>query len=222
MEQEFEEAYPTFLNEQIRNASGRRFEMLQKDLTGEIKLLKEVIWPVFKTFEGFTLEYEMKSISGVHIFADVFYHPLRIIFESDGFVAHAEKITRERFSFERGRMRTFAMYGYKYVPFSWDELDKRPEDCRRTVYALLGKYTGSDDRALKELTVFEREVIRYALRLHRPFQIADVCYCLQVGKDTARKVLKSLHEKGLIRSGGLGTEKIRNYVLSERAQDYLL
>lgn len=109
-------------------------EQLQKDLTGEKKLLGTILWPVLKSFEGLTLEYELVSISGMRIFIDVFYEPLWLAFESEGFVAHAENITRDRFAFERMRIRTIASYGYKYVPFAWDEMDKRPEACRRSVY----------------------------------------------------------------------------------------
>jgi hypothetical protein len=47
----FEEEFEKFLKEQKRNASGLRLEQLNKDLTGE-KKLAEVIWPIFKSFEG--------------------------------------------------------------------------------------------------------------------------------------------------------------------------
>lgn len=222
MVQGFDEAFRAFYEEQKEGASARRLEMLQSDMTGEIRLLREVIWPVFGSFDGFTLEYEMESINKVKIFADVFYEPLRLVFECDGYVVHAEKITRKRFDFERMRMRTFALNGYKYIPFSWDELDRNPSDCRRTVYELLGRYSGTDDRAYRELSVHEREVIRYALRLNRPFRMADVCYCLNLAAEACRKVLRGLMDKGLIQAKGLGREKIRFYELTERARDYML
>ena len=64
----------------------------------------------------------MVSLSGVRMFIDAFYEPLEIAFESEGFVAHAEKITRDRFNFERVRVRTMALYGYNMFPLlgmSW-------------------------------------------------------------------------------------------------------
>lgn len=157
-----EQEWEKFVQSQRRTASGNRLERLKKNLVGEKKMFKEALWPVFRSFEGFSLEYEVKSLSGVHIYLDAFYHPLKIAFESEGFVPHAETITRDRFSFERMRIRTMAYLGYKFVPFTWDELDQHPEMCRRTVYELLGRYSGKDDRAYRELTVYEQEVLRYA------------------------------------------------------------
>lgn len=218
----FDSAFNAFLKEQIRTASGRRLERLQKELVGEKKMFREVLWPVFQSFEGFTLEYELKTATGISIFIDTLYHPLAFGFESEGFVPHAENITRDRFAFERGRIRTMVLNGIKYIPFSWDELESRPETCRRSIYELLGRFTGSDDRALKELNVYEREIIRYAMRLQRSFGLTDACYCLQLGPEAARRVLRGLLEKGLIVALGKGRKSIRAYALDKRAFDYML
>lgn len=136
----FEKLFELYLNEQKRSANGRRLEMLQRNLTGEIKLLKEVLWPVLGSFDGLEMEHEMIGMSGMRIFGDFYYKPLQLIFEGEGFVSHAEMITRDRFDFEKMRIRTIAQYRYTFYPFSWDDLDKRPEACRRAVYALLGMY----------------------------------------------------------------------------------
>lgn len=218
----FEREFERFLEEQRRSACGLRLEQLQKELIGEKKLLKEVLWPVLQSFEDLTMEYEMVSTTGVKMFVDVLYRPLGFAFESEGFVAHAENITRERFTFERMRVRTMTMYGYKYVPFSWDELDKRPEACRRSVYELLGRFSSTAGIAHKELTVFEREVLRYALRLNRPLRLSDACYCLQLRSEASRHVLRKLVEKNLIKPFGAGTQRYHGYVLEEKVMHYLL
>lgn len=222
MKIQFEQAWAAFLEKERKAAKGRRLERLMTDLVGEKKMFETVLWPVFRSFDGFSLEYEMKSTSGVSIFVDALYHPLRLAFESEGFVPHAETITRDRFAFERMRIRTLALYGYKYVPFSWDELDRQAESCRRYLYEYLGRYTGSDDPSLQELTVYEREVLRYALRVNRPIQLRDVLSCLGVKKDTGRHVLKRLMTKQIIRPSGHGRQKIRAYVLDDRAYNYVL
>lgn len=221
-ERKFEQEFGRFLEEQRRAASGMRLEQLQRDLTGEKKMLSTVIWPVMKSFDGLTLEYEMVSTAGVKIYVDVFYEPLRIAFESEGFVPHAENITRERFSFERMRVRTMMMYGYKYVPFTWDEMDKRPEACRRSVYELLGRFAGTSGIAYKELGVFEREVIRYALFLNKPFGLKDVCSCLHLGEEASRKVLRKLVDKELVKTLGKGKLRHHDYILGANAADYVL
>jgi len=218
----FEREWDSFLQREIQAAKGRRLERLQGELFGEKKMFREVLWPVFQSFEHFSLEYELKSITGVTIYVDALYHPLRLAFESEGFVPHAENITRERFSFERMRIRTLALYGYKHVPFSWDELDKHAESCRRFLYEMLGRYTGSDDHAVRNLSVYEREVIRCANRLLRPIKLQDVCECLGLKKEAARNVLRSLMEKKLVRPLGQGSKRIKLYVLEERAGNYIL
>lgn len=218
----FEREFDLFWKEQVSSASGRRLERLNQDLIGEKKMFREVLWPVFKSFDGFTLEYEMKSTSGISIFVDAFYQPLKFAFESEGFVPHAEKITRDRYSFERKRIRSMVLYGYKYIPFSWDEIEKDPEGCRRSVYELIGRFSGSDEAAYRDLSVYEREVIRYVLYLNRQFRVEDVSYCLQLEQSASRRVLRKLLEKQLIRPAGKGRQKIRIYELTEQASKYML
>src|SRR5262245_29155759 len=101
----FEEEFLVFWERQVKEADGQRLEMLQRDLTGTKLLLEKVLYPVLGTFDGLELEFEIVSLSGVKIYADVFYPLLGVVFEEDNFITHAEKITRERFSFERGRAR---------------------------------------------------------------------------------------------------------------------
>ncbi|WP_186445806.1 hypothetical protein [Paenibacillus cremeus] len=51
----FEQEFERFLVEQRRTASGMRLEQLQKELTGEKKLLSTVIWPTLNSFKGIIL-----------------------------------------------------------------------------------------------------------------------------------------------------------------------
>lgn len=218
----FEKEFEKLLLLQRNSAKGVRLELLEKDLVGTKKLLKEVVWPVLKSFEGIILEHEIVSTTGVRIYIDVFYEPVEIAFESEGFVAHAENITRDRFTFERMRIRTILMYGYKYVPFSWDELDKRSEACRRFMYELLGRFSISSGLALEELSVFEREILRYALKLNRPLRLKDACYCLQWGPEACRRVLRSLMSKHLIKPIDSSKQRCHKYALEEKSSYYLI
>jgi hypothetical protein len=218
----FEQEFSRFLDEQRRSASGQRLILLQKDLIGERKLIKEVLWPVLKSFNGLSMEHELISTTGVKIFVDVLHEPLRIAFESEGFVAHSENITRERFIFERMRIRTIAMYGYKYIPYCWDELDKRSEACRRSLYELIGRFSSTAGKALNELTVSEREILRYSIGLNRPLRMKDACYCLQMGPKPTRNVLMQLMEKKLIQPIGTGTLRHHEYIIEDKAKEYML
>jgi len=64
------------------------------------------------------LKYEITSSSGVKMYMDVLYVPLLTALECEGFVVHAEKITRDRFDFEKTRVRSMAVNGITYMPFS--------------------------------------------------------------------------------------------------------
>lgn len=218
----FDSKFEVYFREQKSSANPRRLEMLKRNLTGEIKLLKEIIYPVLGSFDHLEMEYEVLSMTGVRIYGDFFYRLFRIIFECEGFVSHAETITRDRFDFEKMRIRTFAQCGYTFFPFSWDDLDKRPEVCRRALYALLGKVGSSGGGSIYDLTVYERELLRYALRLNRPIHWEDAAYCLQVGRNTSIKVLKALWEKKLMKPETESVHRIHTYIIQDRGRDLIL
>jgi hypothetical protein len=218
----FEDEFNKFMEAQRKSASGLRLEQLHKNLTGEKKLIKEVLYPVLQSFDGLVMESELVSLSGVKIFIDVLYKPLGFAFESEGFGAHAENITRDRFDFERMRVRTMVAHSYKYIPFSWDELDIKPDACRRSVFELLGRFSSTAGIVHEELTIFEREILRYAFRLNRPLRLDDACYCLQMRPQATRQVLLKLIEKKLISPLNKGTLRFHEYVIEEKAKIYML
>lgn len=163
----------------------------------------------------------MVSTTGVRIFGDVFCAPLGAVFEPEGYVAHAETITRDRFTFEKMRIRTIAMYGYKYIPFSWDEMDKKPEACIRAVYELLGRFGNKEELALNQLSVYERELLRFALTHQGAFRLVDACRWLQLGRETSREVIRKLEVKQLISPEGGSSKRCHAFRLGNRAQSLL-
>ena len=214
----FEQEYEKLLIQQRNSASGTRLELLKKDMVGEKKMLKELIWPVFNSFDGFILEHEITSLSGVKMYIDVFYEPFKLAFESEGFAGHSEMINRNRFDFERMRVRTMAMYGYTYLPVTWDELDKKSEQSRRDLYGLMGRLRSS----LKgELSMYEREIVRFGLSLNRPFRITDVQACLELGKDKCRRIIKELMVKKLISPLRGTPHRCHYYVVNSEAILYI-
>lgn len=213
------EIIAAFIEQERQSAKGRRLEMLNRDLSGTIKLLTDILLPVFGTLDGFHLEYEIVSSTGVTLYADVYFEPLGFVFECDGFVPHVELITRDRFSFERMRMRSFALHGYKFIPFSRDEMDKKPDMCRRAVYELLGKY-GHVQREVETLLPNERELIRFGAA-RTSFTQGDVRKCLMVNSDTARKIIRRLVTEAWIEPVG-GSERRRySYRVAQKGRAWL-
>lgn len=223
MDVEFEDAFSRLVEEQHRTARGQRKEQLERDLTGTKQLLEEVIWPVLGSFEGIILEYEITGANGERNYIDVYYEPLGIGFECEGFVTHAETITRRRFSYERRRVRKIAAHRYVYYPFSKDELDKEPDVCRRDLRELLTVHASpAGSRAMKELSVYEREVLRYGLLLPRPLRLEDVKFCLGKEHEFCRKVVRSLLAKKLLAPVKSGKLRNHGYIVLPRAREYLL
>ncbi|MBB6732181.1 hypothetical protein [Cohnella zeiphila] len=211
-------SFEGFLEQQKRTATGQRLEMLGKDLSGTRKMLETVLIPVLGTSQQLILEHELVASSGMRIFVDTFLSAHGIVFESEGFVSHAESITRDRFSFERMRIRTFALYGYKYIPFSWDELDKKPEACRRSLYELLGRQGRAEETSLMELDVYEREVLRLGMFRTEFFRIGDVRNWLKLGADVSRLVVHRLVGKGLLSKVGGSERRSHGFEVTDRAR----
>lgn len=218
----FEAEFEKFLADQQREAVGQRLEMLKRDLTGTKKMLEVAVWPVFRSFEGFVLEHEIISQTGVAIYIDAFHEPLRLAMESVGYAVHAQNITRERFDFEQMRIQTITAFGYKYIPFSWDQLDKKPEACRRLMYQIVGRFGSTAGKAFEELDVYERELLRYMLVLHRPLKPKDARLCLGLAQDACRRILRKLMQKHFIRPANGTLHRHFEYVLEPKAFEYML
>lgn len=211
-----EKEYKQLLDDQMSQASGMRLEQLKKQGEGERKLLMDIIWPVRKTFKGLILEKEIVTLTGVKAYIDVFEDAFRLGFEGEGFVSHAESITRPRFDFEKLKIRSMVAYGIKYTPFTYDEMDKKPEQCRRNLYEIYGRLgANAGSVSYQTVSLYEREVIRYAMYLCRPIRMSDVKECLQKGEDKCRFILRSLVEKGLVKPLRAENQRIHEYVLEE-------
>lgn len=213
----FELAFEKLLQEQIRDAKGMRLEMLEKDLTGTKKLC-EVLFRAFGTLDDLVLEHELVGESGTRIYCDVYHRGMHAVFEALGYVVHAERITRDRHSFEQMRIRSFMKAGMKFVPFSWDELDKKPEMCLRSVYELMGRFGDAGSNRWMQLSVYERELIRCATVHHeRSFGMREIKAWLGLGKEAARKQIYSLLERGFIAREGGSERRGFKYRLSDSA-----
>lgn len=193
----FEDRFTEFLKEQKRTTDKRRLEMLNRDMTATKLLIKNILLPVLGTLQGVELEYRIKNSAGVSLFIDVFYAPLRLGLECEGFAAHAETITRERFSFERSKVRTMASLGISYLPFSMDEIEKRPETCRNSLAAILDYYSHTMPK-VAELSLYEREAMRYFSTLHTPFALADIQRHFKISRNKSIKIMHNLLAKQLI------------------------
>lgn len=217
----FKRDFQVFVERQLQEAEGQRAEMLSKDLTGTKLLLERVLVPVFGGLEGFVLEHESISLAGVRIYTDVFHPRLRIAFEEESYTAHAEKVSRGRFSFERMRIRSAAKLGYTYCPFSRDEIEDKPDFCRSNLYEIIGQIGSVEASGIMELPLYEREVIRCGLLRLEPFDLGDVSTWLMVSKETSRRVLRDMKSKGLIDPFGGSELRSYQFLISSKAVELM-
>lgn len=193
--------------------------MLERDLYGTRLLLSKLLLPVLKTLDGLVLEYEVLSQNGVKLYTDAFFEPLQHVYECEGFVPHVELQTRERHDFAQSRLRTFAAKRFVYVPFSRDELEKKPEACRRSLYEIIGEQTTSQQNGkLYLLPIVERELLRYALYVSNRFSLSSACESLGIGEASARRHLRSLYNKRLLCSVGSGDRRLHYYRITDEGR----
>ncbi|TFE30004.1 hypothetical protein [Cohnella luojiensis] len=217
-----EKEYADLLQEQIRGASGMRLEKLREQSEGERMLLVDIFWPVRRSFKGITLEKEITTLSGVKAYVDAVDESFRFGLEAEGYVSHAENITRPRFDFEKQRVRSMGALQLRFVPFSYDEMNKKPDMCRRALYELYGRYggnAGSDN--YQKLNLYEREIIRYAIWLNRPIRMADLRECLGKSNDFSTKMIKRMVDKRLLHPTNADRQRHHEYVLDKDASKYL-
>jgi len=213
----FEDEYETLYRKQLAESRGQRREMLEEDLTGT-RLMLEVLHPVLGTLDGIVLEHEMISLSGVKIYGDAFIERMGVVLEEEHFITHAEMVTRKRFSFERARARSVAVFGYFYFPYSRDELLQRPEACRQDFQQFMQSRAGVGIDAYLSLSAFEREALRTVLRHMRPILLAELAQQLGVEIHTASKIARSLVLKELYRKVGGGERRCHAFELSDRGR----
>ncbi|MCR2806105.1 hypothetical protein [Paenibacillus soyae] len=192
---DFEKQFELFVEQQRAGASGLRLERLSGDLTGTKKMFKEALWPVFQTFEGFVLEYELMNSPDQPLFVNALNVPYWTGFESEDYFAYVETLTNEQFNTEQLRIRHMVMLGILYCPFSWDELDMQPELCRESVHTLLVKHSR---RASIELSLTEKEALVALRMMGRPFRMKDVNDCLGNQDQASLMVIRKLLDKKLI------------------------
>ncbi|HZG85175.1 hypothetical protein [Paenibacillus sp.] len=100
------------------------------------------------------------------------------------------------------------------VRFSYGDVRDAPERCREALAALFARLY-PESIASDGLAPCEREIARLAQQAPRPITPADVSRLLRVCDKTARKKLKALVAKRVLRPAGRGAGRIRAYKPAE-------
>lgn len=184
--------------------------------------LQNVWWPLFESLENLHPEYEIYDWNRKSQFLDFAFLPLngsRIGIECDGFQSHIKDMDREKFSYALNRDTFLTGMGWKMLHFSFNDIQQRPEVCRMLLQLALAPYLARRT-AVQEILPDEKELLRMAWRLGRPLRPKDVSDYFHINFRTARKLLCSLSDKGLLTPVS-SAKRIRYYEVKVMQHDQI-
>lgn len=214
-----EEQYLRWLDKQAKNRTGEALRRLKEGHGRNEKLFAQNIWwPAIGNFDYLHAEYEVANFRDGAYYLDHAYvrPPYLIDWEVDDFSSHAKNVSRRSFDYERDRQNQLVADGWKVIRFTLDAITERPRQCQQFVLQMLGKLYGNGMMEPYSLTLEQREIMRVASVLRRPFTPTEICEPLGVHAQYARKLLHELVEKELLAPAS-GSARIRTYVLGPKA-----
>lgn len=126
---------------------------------------------------------------------------------------------REKFSYALNRDTFLTGLGWKMLHFSFDDIQQRPEVCRMLLQLVLAPYLARP-AAAQDILSEEKEVLRFAWRIGNPLRPKDVCDHFAINFRTAKRLLQSLCEKGLLKPV-VASERTRYYELKAMRSDQI-
>ena len=208
---EFEEEHSLFIERHSNARHGeRQGRLLRGHNSAEKLFLQNVWWPLFESLDGLHPEYEIYDWNRKSQFLDFAFLPQngsRFGIECDGYQSHVKDMDREKFSYSLNRDTFLTAMGWKMLHFSFDEIQQRPEVCRMLLQMALAPFLARKSAVGERLMSEEKEVLRLAWRIGKPLRPKDVTDYFQINFRTARRLLSSLSDKGLLQpvTGGRGT-----------------
>lgn len=215
----FEEEYLDFINVHLLARTGERLRRLQEGHNqAEMLFLKQVWWPSYYHFKFLHPEYEVDDFKDGKRYLDFAYirPALRICFEVDGYGPHLKNISRWQFSDSLERQNQLVIDGWTVIRFSYDQVNEKPRRCQQIVQQVIGRRLG-DELDETFLSVFEKEVLRFAIRKGEAISPIEVQKHLKLSDKTVKKILSILvNKKVLIPAAGI--KRVRSYRLGEQVK----
>lgn len=206
---DFEQAHQQFMERHLAQRTGeRRGRLLRGNRFAENMLLRQVWWPLFGTLDDLHPEYEIYDWNRKSQFIDFAFLPpagSRFGIECDGFQSHVREMDRESFSYALNRDTFLTGLGWKMLHFSFDDIQNRPEVCRMLLQLAIGP-TWIRRPTEHEVSPVEKDVLRLAWQWGKPVRPKDIAEHYGVNFRTARKWLRSLVEKEMMRGVASGKQ----------------
>lgn len=219
----FEEEYQSFLDYHLGARKGERLRRLQEGhLQAEKMFLEKVWWPLFHNFEQLHPEYEVHDFKDGQRYLDFAYlrPSIKICFEIDGYGPHIKQMSRWQFSDSLERQNQLMIDGWKVIRFSYDQVNEHPRRCQQVTQQMISMMLGHGFGQL-QLSIVEREIVRFALNHGNTFSPGDIRGLLKVSQKTAKKILSGMVEKKVIHPE-LGKKRIHRYRLVDEIRNPFL
>lgn len=220
---EFEEVHSLWISRHSEERKGeRKGRLLRGHNFAEKLFVQNVWWPLFESLDNLHPEYEVYDWNRKSQFLDFAFLPAngpRIGIECDGFQSHIKDMDREKFSYALNRDNFLTGMGWRMLHFSFDDIQHRPEVCRMLLQLVLAPYLARKS-AVSDILSAEKEVLRLAWSLGRPLRPKDVTGNFQINFRTARRLLDSLSDKGLMKPL-YSKERVRYYEVRSMQPDQI-
>lgn len=198
---DFEQAYQEFMASHIERRTGeRKGRLLSRNFHGEKLFLQNVWWVLKGNLEHLHPEYEVLDWRGRPYFIDFAWKPpgnIIFLLEIKGFAKHVRDMDRNGFSNDTNRETFLKGIGYRVISFAYDDVADRPDICITLLRLYISQFHADEAPVTLEVLA-EREIIRLAFRLARPFRPIDVSQHLEVSHRTSVKAINRLVVKGWV------------------------
>ncbi|WP_256759977.1 DNA-binding response regulator [Cohnella sp. WQ 127256] len=219
----FEDKYEMWMHKQRKLRQGESLRKLNEDHGHNGKLfIQEIGWPAVGNLDCLQAEYEIPNTRNSSYYLDFAYirAPYLINWEVDDFSSHAKNITRRGFDYDRDRQNQLVHDEWRVYRFTLDAIKERPLQCRQFILQILGKLYGGILQDTQPLTLKQREIMRLAIRLQRPFTPLDVCVQLGIQGQHARKLLHELVGMQFLAAES-GSIRIRKFSLGPKVPTWI-
>lgn len=220
----FEDAYRQWLANQIAEERNfRRRALLEKGLNHSTETFLRTIWyPAIGNLSDLHAEYEVRDLDNKCRYLDLAYTPngLKGCVEIQDYRSHARDIEAARFKDLCMKQTALVLDGWTFLPIAYLSIRDDPAICRKLVLSFVGKFLSINVNPNAKLTWSEAESLRFALRLHRPFNIRELSQHLILSEHRTRSLLRSLVTKRLLIVES-GKQRYRSYRLHDGALPHL-
>lgn len=199
--------------------------LVKKHGYGEKLLLQQAWWPAVGNLDHLVPEYEFIGFDGKHYYMDYAYLqlPKPTAIEADSYGSHARDIDREEFSRGLDRQNEFVLTDWHILRFSTDKLKENPTACQQTIKRMMVAWYGREDSIMAGLNIYQREILRIALRSPVPFTHEEIRLALGKRETFTRTQLHDLVVKEILEPAYDGErQRIHRYRLKATAFPKLL